>query len=72
MLKEAIDHSPNFPLSHIYLADIYMEMKNRNLAKKELEFILNLNENDMPGFEPEIRRDKHRAKTRMKKYFGTK
>ncbi len=70
MLKEAIQHSPNFTLSHIYLADIYMEMKKPTQAREELEFVLTLPEDALPGFEPEIRRDKKIAKVRMRTYFA--
>jgi len=70
MLKEAIQESPNFSLSHIYLADIYMTMKKPDLARKELQFVLELSEDSMPEYKPEIRRDKRRATARMKKYFS--
>ncbi|MBW2179180.1 MAG: hypothetical protein JRG81_02225 [Deltaproteobacteria bacterium] len=71
MLKDAIKDEHNFTLSHIYLADIYMTMKKPNLARKELQFVLELSEDAMPEYEAEIRRDKRRATALIKKYFGT-
>ena len=70
MLKEAILESPNFSLSHIYLADIYMAMEKSNLAKNELRLVLELSEDVMPEYKAEIRRDKRRATALIKKYFG--
>ena len=72
MLKEAIQVSPNFTLSHIYLADIYMEMKKPDLARKELQFVLDISDDALPEYEPDIRKDKRTARVLMKKYFGNK
>ncbi|MCJ7774595.1 MAG: TRAP transporter TatT component family protein [Desulfobacterales bacterium] len=72
MLKEAIHASPNFTLSYVYLAEIYMEMKKPDLARKELKFVLDVSDDALPEYETDIRRDKRTARVLMKKYFGNK
>ena len=67
MLKEAIARYPNFTMTHIFLADVYIEMKQTDKAKTALEKVLSIPENSMPAFAPENRRDKKAAKARLAK-----
>jgi tetratricopeptide (TPR) repeat protein len=69
-LKEAIAKYPDFTLTHLYLAEVYMEMKKPEAAKVEIQRVLDTPENAMPEFAAENRRDKKKAKALMSKHFG--
>lgn len=70
MLKEAIAHEKNFFMSHLFLAQVYLEMGKKDLAKQELQFILDTSTQINPAFAAANRRDKKVAVALMKKEFG--
>lgn len=72
MLKAAIVKHPNFSMTHLYLADVYIELDQKEDAKKELQYVLDMQVNVVPRFAPEVRRDKKLAAQRMEKHFGGK
>ena len=66
-LKNAIAKYPNFTMSHLFLADVYIDQGKKDLAKQELEKVLATPENSMPEFAAENRRDKKVAKALLAK-----
>jgi len=68
-LKDAISNYPNFTLSHIFLSDLYMKLGQKDLAQKTLKHVLTIDENSVPQFAPENRRDKNEASLRLKNNF---
>lgn len=69
MLLEAIEAQPYHVLSHICLAEVYMEMKKSELAKAQLEKSLKIKESDLPEFAAETRFYGEIAKQHLKKWF---
>lgn len=70
LLKESIEIENNFGMTHVFLGDLYMVMKKKDLAKKEYENALKISEDSLPECAAEIRRDKKLAEAALKKYFG--
>jgi len=48
-LKKALEHGPNSFLTRVFLAETYLAMDEKELAKKELEWCLNAPEPADPG-----------------------
>jgi Flp pilus assembly protein TadD len=46
VLKKAIELKPNYREARLNLADLYIKKKEKNLAKEQIDFILNLIPND--------------------------
>lgn len=65
-LKKAIDIGPNNPMNHLYLAETYLKMGKKDLARKELENTINAPKTKDPGDEE----DKARASELLTKHFG--
>jgi Tfp pilus assembly protein PilF len=57
-LKKALKIGPNNPLTRVFLAETYLAMNERELAKKELEFVLQAPDNKDPADQ------EHREKAR--------
>ena len=69
LLKEALEIEKNFAMTHLFLGDIYMAMKKKDLAKKEYQSVLEISESSIPDCAAEIRRDKKAALVALKKHF---
>lgn len=69
MLLEVIEQQPFFILSRIYLAEVYMKLKKKDLAKVQLEKALEAKESDLPEFAPEIRFYGKLAQRKMAEFF---
>ncbi len=65
-LKKAIGFGPNNPMNHLYLAETYLKMGEKDLARKELEGAINAPKTKDPGDEE----DKEKARELMEKHFG--
>jgi tetratricopeptide (TPR) repeat protein len=48
-LQKALEIGPNSLLTRVFLAETYLAMKKRDLAKKELEWVLRASDNDDPA-----------------------
>jgi len=69
MLKEAIQSEPDFALNRLFLADIYLDMNQKKLAKKELINVLRSPVNNDLEYAAENRIYKQRGKILLKKHF---
>ena len=65
-LKKAIDHGPNNTMNHLYLAETYLKMREKDLARKALERAINAPMTKDPG----DKKDKAKARELLKKHFG--
>lgn len=65
LLKKALEIAPNNTLAHLFLAETYLMMKEMDLAKQELDFIVNTPDNDDPG----DMEDKASARELLEKHF---
>lgn len=63
MLK-ALKHGPKFYLNHIYVADVYSALKNKDKAREHLQWVINATLS--PNHEKEDTRDKQVAKDLLK------
>lgn len=63
MLK-ALKHGPKFYLNHIYVADVYSALKNKDKAREHLQWVINAPLS--PNHEKEDTRDKQVAKDILK------
>ncbi len=68
--KKSIKIEPNFLMSHVYLAEVYIKMKKYNLARNELEFAIKTPSNLLPDVIPENKRWKRKAFELRKKYYS--
>ena len=69
-LKKAVSKEPKLFMNHLALAEVYLEMKKPDLAKKEIQFILDTPANSLPQYAAENRRDKKVANRIMGKHFN--
>jgi tetratricopeptide (TPR) repeat protein len=69
MLKEAIVHEPNFAFSYLILADVYLAMGKKEMAREQLEKIADIREENLPEYAAEIRYDRMLATERIQKFF---
>jgi len=69
MLKEAINTEPRLALNRVFLADIYLDMNKKILAKKELIKVLKSPVNEEFDLAPENRLSIKMAKSLMLKHF---
>jgi tetratricopeptide (TPR) repeat protein len=65
LLKKALEIAPNNTLAHLFLASTYLGMKEMDLAKKELDFIVNTPDND----NPDDMENKASARKLLQKHF---
>ncbi len=65
LLKKALEIAPNNTLAHLFLAETYLGMKEMDLARQELDFIVNTPDNDDPG----DMEDKASARELYQKHF---
>lgn len=64
-LKKALEYGPNSFLTRVFLAETYLSMDEKELAKKELEWCLNAPEPADPG----DREDREKAKKLYRENF---
>ncbi|MBW2061625.1 MAG: hypothetical protein JRI95_08705 [Deltaproteobacteria bacterium] len=64
-LKKSQEISPDNFMTHVFLAETYLGMKEKDLAKKELEAVLNAPDPVDPG----VREDKEQALKLYQKHF---
>jgi|Deesub1362B_J571_1020462.scaffolds.fasta_scaffold05137_7 tetratricopeptide (TPR) repeat protein len=65
-LKKALEVGPNSFLTHVFLAETYLAMKKRDLAKKELEWVLDAPPSDDPADEE----DRQTARRLYEEHFA--
>ena len=68
--KKAIKVEPNFFMSHIYLAEVYLKMKKYKLARKEIEYVIKTPVTVIPEVIPENKRWKKKALELKQKYYS--
>jgi tetratricopeptide (TPR) repeat protein len=64
-LKKSIEIDPERLLTHVFLAEVYIDTDKQDLARKELEFVAN--SPPKKGYEPESAMEKEQAKELLKK-----
>lgn len=64
-LKKALEYGPNSFLTRVFLAETYLAMDQRELARKELEWCLNAPEPKDPG----DREDREKARRLYRQHF---
>jgi len=68
-LKKAIEVEPNFFMNHVYLAETYLAMSQKDLAREELSWVLKARPGILPLAEPENRLEQDRARLIWKEEF---
>lgn len=68
-MKKALAVNEKFSLTRLYLADIYIEMKKKDEALAELNYVVDMPEDSIDGMNAEVRRDKKAAAERLKEHF---
>lgn len=63
-LQEALEHGPKFYLNHIYIADTYLSLKQKDKAKEHLQWVIKAPLS--PQHEREDARDKEVAQKMLK------
>lgn len=69
LYQESLAVAPNFFLTRLYLAESYLALGKRALAKKELQFIVNTPPGILPSAEPENRFYQAQARQLLRKEF---
>ena len=69
MIEEAIAREPNFAFSYRILADVYLAMGKKELAREQLEKAMSIREVDLPEYAAENRFDRKRAQEKMREIF---
>jgi len=64
-LHKSLEFAPNYPLTRYYLADTYLALKEIDNARKELDFILNMESDD--SWVSGVNDNKRNAKEMLKK-----
>ncbi|MCX5858279.1 MAG: hypothetical protein NT056_00035 [Proteobacteria bacterium] len=68
-LKKALEVAPNFFMNHVYLAETYLDMDRKDLAREELSWVLTTKPGILPQAEPENRLEQDRARLIWKEEF---
>lgn len=66
-LQTSIKIAPERLISHVFLAEVYLDTDKKDLAHKELEFVMN--SPGKKGYEPEAALEKRQAKELLEKNF---
>ena len=68
-MKKALAVAPNFFMNHVYLAETYLAMDQKDLARGELTWVLKTKPDILPLAEPENRLEQDRARLIWKEEF---
>ncbi len=68
--KKAIKVEPNFFMSHVYLAEVYLKLKEYKKARSEIDYVLKTSVNILPDVIPENKRWKRKALQLKRKYYS--
>jgi len=68
-MKKALEVAPNFFMNRVYLAETYLAMGQKDLAREELSWVLKTKPGVLPPAEPENRLEQDRARLIWKEEF---
>lgn len=68
-MKKALEVAPNFFMNHVYLAETYLAMGQKDLAREELAWVLKAKPDILPLAESENRLEQDRARLIWKEEF---
>jgi tetratricopeptide (TPR) repeat protein len=68
-MKKSLEVAPNFFMNHVYLAETYLAMGRKDLAREELAWVLKTQPGILPLAEPENRLEQDRARLIWKEEF---